>query len=363
LKLLRLRRSIGKIIQRLWLTRGSSARLLYPISVLVIAILWLRKFYFEKLRAAKFHTSLPVLVIGNIYAGGTGKTPATVAITNGLKSCGWRPGVISRGYGVRLGSTPRVGSGDLRAHEFGDEPALIAQKTNVPISVHPNREAAASALVSRYPDVNLLICDDGLQHLALRRDIEIVVQDARKIGNGWVQPAGPLREPASRLNLCDVVITNVRTNNFEIDPQFVDGNSNPRHVFMYQQISKLKHLGSQTELSLEQFLEVSVNKTVSAIAAIGEPEQFFQSLRSAGIDIAATIALPDHETLTKSLLSQTTGELILITAKDAIKCNDRLDERLWLVETNSNFSDNTFITWLHEKLRLIHNRKLGLRLQ
>src|SRR5690606_15033938 len=143
-----------------------------------------------------------------LLVGGTGKTPVVIAVIKSLQARGWTPGVVSRGYGVKIGTEPRSGQGELPAADFGDEPSLIAASTGAAIAVHPQRNLARQALAESFPDVDVVVSDDGLQHLGLSRDVEIIVQDARGIGNGRLLPAGPLREPASKLSEVDFIIDN-----------------------------------------------------------------------------------------------------------------------------------------------------------
>ncbi|MGP1615083.1 MAG: tetraacyldisaccharide 4'-kinase, partial [Pollutimonas bauzanensis] len=201
---------VSRAVHAAWQRKGLASALLLPLSWPVLAAIAYKHGRYLRQPGLAHHSRLPVVVVGNIYLGGTGKTPVVIALVQALRERGWHPGVISRGYGVKMGEQARSGRGKLAAGEFGDEPALIAQATQAPIAVHPNRALALKKLQKSYPDVDVVIADDGLQHLALGRDLEIVVQDARGIGNGRVLPAGPLREPASRLQSVDYVITNLQ---------------------------------------------------------------------------------------------------------------------------------------------------------
>ena len=165
-----------------------------------------KRLWFERGLGHTYRAPVPVVIVGNLYVGGTGKTPVVIALVKQLKALGWHPGLISRGYGAKLGPSARTGQGELNASIMGDEPALLAEQTGAWIGVHPNRQLACQALLKADPAIDIIVSDDGLQHLALARDVEIVVQDTRGVGNGWLLPAGPLREPAKRLKTVDVVI-------------------------------------------------------------------------------------------------------------------------------------------------------------
>src|SRR5699024_198723 len=190
-------------IHQQWQHKGLFARLLYPLSRLTAHIV--------KNKQTKHYPSWntdmpPIIIVGNIFVGGVGKTPAVISLCQQLKRFGWRPGVISRGYGAKIGPKPIARHAPLDPQQVGDEPSLIAQLAQVPIAVHPNRRHAAQALMNYAPDTNVIIADDGLQHYPLPRAIEIIVQDERGIGNGWLLPAGPLREPATRLHQVEWVL-------------------------------------------------------------------------------------------------------------------------------------------------------------
>ena len=359
---------IHQWVQQLWLTRQPISWLLMPLTLLVEVILAIRRWYYTRWYRAVFSTAKPIVVVGNLYAGGTGKTPATIGIVKLLQQKGWTPGVISRGYGARSTAHPRCGEGQLDASDFGDEPALIARLTDVPVCIFPKREVAALKLLTSYPQVDVLICDDGLQHLALARDLEIIVQDQRGTGNGWVQPAGPLREGVHRLGAADVIITNHRnavargTNN-DTSSQVVSPTNHARQVAMYQDVLGMRHLASGELLTLMQFLDRCEKKHIGAAAAIGEPTQFFQGLRELGISLTQTQAASDHLALDAELLASFECDVVLITAKDAIKCDRQLDDRLWVVDVETRFDDLTFVDWLNDKLFQIQQDKKRLGLQ
>ncbi|MEH6436718.1 tetraacyldisaccharide 4'-kinase, partial [Massilia sp. DD77] len=197
--------TLESAITRAWLRRGPLACALLPLSLLfrLLAALRARLFRAGVLRSERL--PVQVIVVGNIFIGGTGKTPLTIWLAQALRAAGLRPGVISRGHGGEQSAPREVGPGSTPS-EVGDEPLLIAARAACPVFVGRRRAEAGRALLAAYPDVDVLIADDGLQHYALARDLEIVLFDGRGVGNGWTLPAGPLREPPSRRR--DVTIVN-----------------------------------------------------------------------------------------------------------------------------------------------------------
>ncbi|WP_415787075.1 tetraacyldisaccharide 4'-kinase [Bordetella tumulicola] len=308
---------------------------------------------------------VPVVVIGNIYVGGTGKTPVVIATVQELRERGWTPGVVSRGYGAKIGPQPRVGHGELNPADVGDEPALIAHATGAPVAVHPRRALAAQVLLEQYPQTDVIVSDDGLQHLALARDVEFVVQDERGVGNGRLLPAGPLREPASRLQSVDVIITNCSTHDATPPGPAVPpptpgdssaqrapaGHTGPRQADMHLQPDGARHLQTGEHRPLSDFARPTVFENVAAAAGIGNPGRFFATLRAAGVQPMACMPLPDHYDYQRSPFDALPAEAILITSKDAIKCRGFADARLWEVPVQAQFSDPTLFDWLDKYLR------------
>lgn len=338
-----LSRTFTRLLHHQWQHGGWLSNLLLPLSWLAGAVVARRR-----ARApAPEPLGIPVVVVGNIYVGGTGKTPLILALIEALRARGWQPGVVSRGYGVAVGPEPRVGQGpQVQASAFGDEPALIAHSTGVPVAVHPNRPAAVNALRRAYPHVDVILSDDGLQHLPLARTVEIVVQDARGIGNGRLLPAGPLREPASRLDQVDVVVTNLTSSSTPPQPSPVT--EHPRHITMQLVPTGAVRLHDGLHLSLAQLAAQAPR--MAAAAGIGQPQRFFDTLRAAGIMPIATHALPDHYDWQHSPFTHDTADALLVTAKDAVKCGHLHDSRLWAVGVTAQLSDPHFFDWLHQRL-------------
>jgi tetraacyldisaccharide 4'-kinase len=241
---------------------------------------------------------VPVIVVGNVVAGGAGKTPLTMALVNHLQQRGWRVGVISRGHGRKTHDTRAV-MPDSLPNEVGDEPLLIRQKTGVPVWVAALRSEAGLGLLQAHPEVNMLVCDDGLQHWALARDLEICVMDERGVGNGWLLPAGPLREPWPR----------------PVDLLLHTGqNGLPGGFQAQRQLAPMAHDAQGRSQALSSLLY----QPVDAVAGLARPEAFFAMLRAAGLQLQRTTALPDHFDYAHGAPA-TTDRLLLCTEKDAAK--------------------------------------------
>jgi tetraacyldisaccharide 4'-kinase len=253
---------------------------------------------------------VPVIVVGNVVAGGAGKTPVVMAVVRHLQARGLRPGVISRGYGRRTQDC-REARADSPAHEVGDEPALIKRTTTAPVFVARQRKDAALALLAQYPDTNVLVCDDGLQHYALARDIEVCVFDDRGVGNGFLLPAGPLREPWPRL--VDLVL------HTGAHPAFT-GFTAHRALAAYA----LRVDGSRVELTA---LAAS-GQALLALAAIARPQAFFTMLEAQGLVLEQIQALSDHYDFDSWLRPLNKPYTLICTEKDAVKLWDKHPDAL-----------------------------------
>ncbi len=343
---------ITQTLHRIWSDKGLLSTLLLPISWLV-SVFIARK---QKLHSSgdKHGTTCPVIVVGNLYIGGTGKTPIVLALVKALRARGWNPGIISRGYGSRIGAHAKTGRGNLDPREFGDEPTLLARISEAPVAVHPRRNLALRALQTRYPEIDLIISDDGLQHLALARDVEIIVQDARGTGNGRLLPAGPLREPASRLARVDYVITNLNAGQ-TMKPLAVAR----RQIRMQLAPDTVRHLVSGETLEWAAWHEHYKHASFSAVAGIGQPERFFSMLRACGLKLQQTVAFPDHDPYHRSPFEALDTDLILVTPKDAVKCARFKDERVWEVRVLPQFSDPSWLDDLDRRLRVIAAEKIS----
>lgn len=264
-------------------------------------------------RASAQRLPVPVLVVGNIAVGGTGKTPVTLWLVEQLRELGYRPGVLSRGYGGS-GPFPALVTPQSAASAVGDEPLLMAQISGVPLAVAPQRVQAGQALLAAHPEVNVLICDDGLQHYALARDWECAVIDGtRGHGNGQLLPAGPLREPPSRLTQCQLLLVN----GADAAPY------GPQALRFDLHISQARNLATGECRPLSQF----AHSPLHAVAGIGNPERFFSALRALGLNVHS-YAFADHHAYQPSDLPAAT---VLMTEKDAVKCQAFAHPQLWAV--------------------------------
>lgn len=295
-----------------WVSRGPLATTLLPLSWLYAAARATHRSLFRFGILKSWSVGLPVVVVGNLYAGGTGKTPLTIELVRALAARGWRPGVISRGY-RREKRDVRPVDEHARASEVGDEPLLIAQATHAPVVVGADRVAAARILRSLHPKCDLIVCDDGLQHLRIARDFEIAVLHCGGVGNGWLQPAGPLRDPPSRLQTVDAVVLN--------------GEVPPVRIFspvftMQGELDQVYSLANASRRApLAELVHEQKTKGVRVVAAAGiaNPEQFFAMLRAADLEFEP-IALPDHYDFAENPFAGRTYDVALMTEKDAVKC-------------------------------------------
>jgi tetraacyldisaccharide 4'-kinase len=285
-------------LPRVWTSRGLLAWLLWPVSWVHWALLTARVLVWRIGWRQAHRLPVPVIVVGNVVAGGAGKTPLTMALVKHLQQRGWRVGVISRGHGRKTHDTRAVLPESL-PNEVGDEPLLIRQKTGVPVWVAALRAEAGLGMLQAHPEVNMLVCDDGLQHWALARDLEICVMDERGVGNGWLLPAGPLREPWPR----------------PVDLLLHTGDNGLPGGFQAQrQLAPMAHDAQGRSLALSSL----IGQPVDAVAGLARPEAFFAMLRAAGLQLQHTTALPDHFDYAHGAPAATDRPL-LCTEKDAAK--------------------------------------------
>ncbi|AEG93288.1 tetraacyldisaccharide 4'-kinase [Ramlibacter tataouinensis] len=285
-------------LQRAWRGRGPLACLLWPLSLLFGMLAALRRAAYRRGWRRTEDAGIPVIVIGNVLTGGAGKTPVVMAVVEHLRAAGLRPGVISRGYGRHSRGTREVHA-DSPPGEVGDEPLLIARRCGVPVFVAERRMAAARALRAAHPATQVLVCDDGLQHLGLARDVEVCVFDERGTGNGWLLPAGPLRERWPRP--VDLVLrpAGVPIEGFGLQRRLAD--------------EAVRADGTRRPL------EALRETPCIALAGIAKPEAFFAMLRERGLAPVRTVALPDHDDFAGWQPGAHAGHSLLCTEKDAVK--------------------------------------------
>lgn len=293
-----------------WRRRGGLALLLLPVSAVYLAFVALHKLLYRSGLKQSRRLDCPVVVVGNAVAGGAGKTPTVIALVQHLRQQGIAVGVVSRGYGRSSRATLEVNASANPA-EVGDEPLLIARSTQVPVFVGTQRVAAAQALRRAHPGVQLIVCDDGLQHYPLYRDLEICVFDDRGIGNGWVLPSGPLREPWPRsgVGACgqsDAMLLVLHTGN---TPAFAG----------YRAHRQLADYALRSDAQQVPLRDLPSARPVLALAGIAQPESFFTALRHAGLQAAQTVGLPDHCDFAHIDLAPWAGYQIVCTEKDAVK--------------------------------------------
>ncbi|MCC4263912.1 tetraacyldisaccharide 4'-kinase [Oceanimonas baumannii] len=281
-----------------WYRNARWLWLLWPLSVLFGVISGLRRRLFSLGLKRAYRAPVPVIVVGNLTVGGNGKTPMVVWLVEWLRTQGYTPGVISRGYGGRSEQYPLVLNGNTTAAQAGDEPVLIYRRTGCPVVVGPKRAEAAARLASLGADI--IISDDGLQHYALSRDIELVVVDGkRRYGNGHLLPMGPLREGEWRLAGVDAIINN-------------GGPAGPGEYLMTLTPGALQPVTGQGEVPQS-------GSKVHALAGIGHPPRFFSTLETLGFILDKQVALADHQAMVPEQLAELGDKPLLITEKDAVK--------------------------------------------
>jgi len=316
-------------LQGVWYRDQPGAALLAPLSTIFALVTSVRRALYRSGLIGSYRARIPVVVIGNLSVGGTGKSPLVAALASSLKSRGLRPGILTRGHGAAVREPIRV-TRDADPRAVGDEPVMLAIATGAEVMVSPDRAAGARALEAL--GVDLILCDDGLQHYALARDLEVVVIDAaRGLGNGRLLPAGPLREEASRLESVDWVVVN----------GVVDGDA-----------ASAPWRGRQGSLSMMLVpealrgiadplrwcsLESLRGEPLHAVAGIGHPARFFGMLRAAGLEVIEH-AFADHYAFTTADLDFGDTRAVLMTSKDAVKCRRFADARCWEVPVVARFS-------------------------
>ena len=329
-----------KRLDHYWYSQNPVAWTLLPLSWLFCAVSMLRRFIYRNGLAASYALPVPLIIIGNISVGGTGKTPLLIGLCDYLARQGLKPGVISRGYGATVNGERTVAEND-NAQTCGDEPLLIKQRTACPVVIGKDRVAAARKLLAEF-DCDVILSDDGMQHYRLQRDVEIAVVDSgRKFGNGFCLPAGPLREPRSRLRKVDMVVQH--------------GGSDDNYHFTLR-FEPAVNLLTGEKRKLESFESTRVH----AVAGIGHPARFFNQLRRQGLDVLEH-PYPDHHLYTPGDIDFADDLPILMTEKDAVKCKhliaavvpDNSRANVWSVPVSADIADQVRI----DLIKLIKQRR------
>ncbi len=325
-------------LQGLWYRRSLWHLLLLPVSLMFGMLAAIRRAMYRSGLLASFRLPVPVVVVGNIAVGGTGKTPLVLWLAQFLKEHGYRPGIISRGYRADV-CVPREVTPDADPAQAGDEPLLLARHSGCPVWVGKDRVAVGSALLQAHPHCDVLLCDDGLQHYRLRRDVEVAVVDgARGCGNGFLLPAGPLREGVGRLNAVDAVVVN--------GPGAWSGYPMKLAGDTFRNLAD----GSRTA----QVADFK-GKKLYAVAGIGNPQRFFDHLRSLELECEAH-PFPDHHPYHRGDLAFAGADVVLMTEKDAVKCAAFAAANWWMLTVEAQVDAGLGIT-IMDKLRKFDGRQ------
>lgn len=308
-----MKRSLAERASEIWYGNSPAALFLLPLAYLFAGIVRLRRAVYKCGIKSSHMLPVPVVVVGNITLGGTGKTPLVIWLAEMLIKAGYKPGIISRGYGGCSKTWPLAVGANTGPVLVGDEPYLIARQTNVPVVVGPSRVEAAQKLLAEF-DCDVLISDDGLQHYKLNRDIEIAVIDGeRRFGNGYCLPAGPLREPVERLNSVDFIVVNgEKTAGQECSMRLIG--------------DEAVNLVTGERTRLAEF----AGGTCHALAGIGNPQRFFKLLESKGL-ICQAHSFPDHYAFSSGDIAFGDGQPVFMTEKDAVKCLSFAKPNHWSV--------------------------------
>ncbi len=329
----------------IWYSNHPISFALLPLSWFFCAATSIRRQAYKYGLLSSRQLPVPIIVVGNITVGGTGKTPLVIWLAQLLKQHGYQPGIVSRGYGGKANNWPQQVRIDSDPKIVGDEAILLARHSGCPVAVAPKRLQAIESLILHY-HCNVIISDDGLQHYAFKRDIEInVSDDIRRYGNQHCLPAGPLREPLSRLNHVDFLISKGAV---------------LRHRMATQEFSMhydFKPLRNLKDSNVSQSLSTLRGHTVHAIAGIGHPERFFTRLRDQGLKVN-THLFSDHYFYQKSDIYFSDQLPVLMTEKDAVKCMAIADERHWFLPIKANLPMQFGEQLLAQLKNILHEQKI-----
>ncbi|KXO12510.1 Tetraacyldisaccharide 4'-kinase [Moritella sp. JT01] len=321
-----------KIEEDIWYGNHWTKWLLAPLSITFAAITGCRRALFKSGIKTSIKPSVPTIVVGNITVGGTGKTPLVVYLCEQLTTAGYKPGIISRGYGSKAPQYPYIVNSDSPVEQSGDEPFMLQQRTRCPLVISPVRTDAAAHLLAHF-DVDIIITDDGLQHYAMQRDIELIVIDGkRRLGNGHLLPMGPLREGPWRLDTADFVICN-------------GGNGLAGELNMLLVAAPLRKVTNNELVTSDK------SKSMVAIAGIGNPQRFYTTLEKHDYVIEEHLSFPDHHAFSAAEIEQfAAGRTVIMTEKDAVKCQSFALDNWYYLPVNASL-DSDFLPQLLLKLK------------
>jgi tetraacyldisaccharide 4'-kinase len=345
---------IADWLEHQWAQRTLWQFVLRPISWLFRLLVTLRRMAYRRGWISSEKLPLPVIIVGNMTVGGSGKTPVVIALIEQLRAAGYVPGVISRGYGGTQRGPFEVGPLSDPT-DVGDEPVLIASRTEAPLFIGRDRVAAAKALLETHPNCDVIVSDDGLQHYRLQRDIEIVVVDGESgFANGQLLPAGPLREPLSRLRIVNFIVINKTVDDrAATSVPLASMRGVPADVMDLGQPLSMRLLGQvfyNAKDPNQHALAADLRRSaVHAVAGIGKPQRFFNHLRTLGLNVIEH-PFPDHHAFLRNDLEFGPGTVVLMTEKDAVKCRAFAQESWWVLAVSAEI-DKRFITHILKKLR------------
>jgi tetraacyldisaccharide 4'-kinase len=311
-----------EFIENIWYTKHPLGLLLLPFSWIYTLIIVLRRLFYQSGLIAVNQIDAPVIIVGNISVGGTGKTPLVIWLAEYFRNKGFKPGIVSRGYGGQFSGKTQQVRADSDPILVGDEPVLIAKKTNCPVAIAVQRRRAAEELIE-HSDCDLILCDDGMQHYSLARDIEIAVIDGqRRFGNNHCLPAGPLREPTSRLKTVDFVVS-----------KYIAGRHEFKMEYSYGDLVSL--------IDPTRTMPVSnlIDQSVHAIAGIGNPDRYFSFLRNQKLKLIVH-EFPDHYPYNSEDVKFNDGLPVVMTEKDAVKCAAFATEHHWYLPITAALPDS-----------------------
>lgn len=315
-------------IERYWYRISLLHALLYPLSLAFRLAVALRRALYRAGILPVVRLPVPVIVVGNISVGGTGKTPLVLWLAGFLSDKGMQPGIVSRGYGGSSGR-PRAVTAASDAAACGDEAVMLAQRCDAPVWIGTDRAAVARGLLAARPDCNVILTDDGLQHYRLARDVEIAVVDgARGLGNGMLLPAGPLREPETRLTSVTAVVVNI-SHSATVG---LRASAPPAFAMSLRAREFYNLLNPEHRAAPEHFR----NRRVHALAGIGNPQRFFEQLQRLGLTFTAHPFADHHAYSPADLAFDDDADIVVMTEKDAVKCRLLATERCWVLQVDAD---------------------------